>query len=105
MSKGHLPRVVYHQVHNVYQEEGLHTLAGVSSQHADGGRAFAVKVATKRLPVFPFPRLLEGCKGHQTHRFENGGTNQIRKMGKREVVFLQPLPQTLYPLYFLLYYS
>ena len=59
-------------------------------------RAFAVKVAPKRLPVFPFSGLLKGCKGHQTHRFENGGTNQIRKMGKREVVLLQPLPQTLY---------
>ena len=59
-------------------------------------RAFAVKVAAKRLPVFPFSGLLKGCKGHETHRFENGGTNQIRKTGKREVVFLQPLPQTLY---------
>ena len=40
--------------------------------------------------------LLKGCKGHKTHRFENGGTNQIRKTGSREVVLLQPLPQTLY---------
>jgi len=39
-------------------------------------RAFAVKVATKRLSVFPFSGLLKGCKGHKTHRFENGGTNQ-----------------------------
>ena len=59
-------------------------------------RAFAVKVATKRLPVFPFSELLKGCKGHKTHRFEHGGKNQIRKTGKREVVVLQPLPQTLY---------
>ena len=59
-------------------------------------RAFAVKVVPKRLPVFPFYGLLKGCKGHKTHLFENGGTNQIRKTGKREVVFLQPLPQTLY---------
>jgi len=59
-------------------------------------RAFAVKVEGKRLPVSPFSGLLKGCKGHETHRFENGGTNQIRKTGKREVVFLQPLPQTLY---------
>ena len=58
-------------------------------------RAFAVKVEGKRLPVSPFSRLLKGCKGHKTHRFENGGTNQIQKTGKREVVFLQPLPQTL----------
>ena len=46
-------------------------------------RAFAVKVVPKRLPVFPFSGLLKGCKGHKTHRFENGGTNQIRKTGKR----------------------
>ena len=59
-------------------------------------RAIPVKVAAKRLPVFPFSRPLKGCKGHNTHRFESGGTNQIRKTGKREVVFLQPLPQTLY---------
>jgi hypothetical protein len=58
-------------------------------------RAFAVKVEGKRLPVFPFSGLLKGCKGHKTHRFENGGTDQIRKTGKREVVLLQPLPQTL----------
>ena len=62
------------------------------------GRAFAVKVEGKRLPVFPFSGLLKGCKGHKTQRFENGGTNQIRKMENREVVFLQPLPQTLYRL-------
>ena len=61
------------------------------------GRAFAVKVEGKRLPVFPFSGLLNGCKGHKTHRFENDGTNQIRKTGRREVVFLQPLPQTLLP--------
>ena len=59
-------------------------------------RAFAVKVVPKRLPVFPFSGLLKGCKGHKTHRFENDGTNQIRKTGKREVVLVQPLPQTLY---------
>ena len=59
-------------------------------------RAFAVKVEGKRLPVSPFSGLLKGCKGHKTHRFENGGTHEIRKTGKREVVFLQPLPQTLY---------
>ena len=59
-------------------------------------RAFAVKVEGKRLPDFPFSGLLKGCKGHKTHRFENGCTNQIRKTWKRGVVFLQPLPQTLY---------
>jgi len=60
------------------------------------GRAFAVKVAPKRLSDLPFSGLVKGCKGHKTHRFENGGTNQIRKRRKREVVLLQPLPQTLY---------
>ena len=58
-------------------------------------RAFAVKVVPQRLPVFPFSGPLKGCKGHKTHRFENGGTNQIRKTGKREVVLGQPLLQTL----------
>jgi hypothetical protein len=60
-------------------------------------KAIAVKVAAKRLPVSPFSGLLKGCQGDKTHRFENGGTNQIRKTGKREVVLLQPLPQSLYP--------
>jgi hypothetical protein len=69
-------------------------LGGVSVSN-EVGRAFAVKVEGKRLPVSPFSGLLKGCKGHKTHCFENGGTNQIRKTGKREVVFLQPLPQTL----------
>ena len=59
-------------------------------------RAFAVKVATKRLPVFLFSGPLKGCKDHKTHHFEKGGTNQIRKTGKREVVLLQPSPETLY---------
>ena len=59
-------------------------------------RAFAVKVATERLPVFPFSGLLKGRKGHKTHRFENGGTTQTRKTGKREVVLLHSLLQTLY---------
>ena len=59
-------------------------------------RRAAAKGATKRLPVSPFSGLLKGCKGHKTHRFENGGTNQIRKSGKREVVVLHHLPQTLY---------
>ena len=59
-------------------------------------RAFEVKVVPKRLPVFPFSGLLKDCKGHKTHRFENGGTNQIRKTGKRDVVLGQPLPQTPY---------
>ena len=63
---------------------------------AQSGRAFAVKVVPKRFPVFPFSGLLKGCKGHKTHCFENGGTNQIRKTKQREVVLLQLLPQTLY---------
>ena len=41
-------------------------------------RAFAVKVVPKRLPVFPFSGLLKGCKGHKTHRFENGGTSSYK---------------------------
>ena len=48
-------------------------------------RAFAVKVVPKRLPVFPFSGLLKDCKGHKMHRFENGGTNQIRKTGNRRL--------------------
>ena len=73
----------------LFAERSLtHTLAHL--------REFAVKVVPKRLPVSPFSGLLKGCKGHKTHRFENGGTNQIRKTGKQEVVFGQPLPQTLY---------
>ena len=66
-----------------------------SSKEEKKDRAFAVKVEGKRLPVFRFSGLLNGFKGHETHRFENGGTYQIRKTGKRKVVFLQPLPQTL----------
>ena len=60
------------------------------------GRAFAVKIAAKRLLVYLLSGLLKDCKGHKTHRFENGGTNQLRKTGKREAVLCQPLPQTLY---------
>ena len=59
------------------------------------GRASAVKVDTKQLPDFLFSGLLKGCKGHKTHHFENRGTNQLWKTGKREVVLCQPLPQTL----------
>ena len=52
--------------------------------------AFAVKVDTKRLPVFLFSGLLNDCKGHKTHRFETGDTNQLRKTGNREVDVCQP---------------
>ena len=51
-------------------------------------RVFAVKVDSKRLPVFLFSGILKGCKGHKTHRFEIRGTDQLRKTGKREVVFV-----------------
>ena len=44
------------------------------------GRAFAVKIVPKRLPVFPFSGLLKDSQGHRKHRFENGGTNQIRQL-------------------------
>ena len=58
-------------------------------------RAFVVKVAAKRLPVFPFSGF------DLYHHFRNdafyGLDNllNVRKTGKR-VIFLQPLPQTLY---------
>ena len=60
------------------------------------GRAFAVKVAAKRLPVF----LFSGFDVY--HHFRNDAFYdlynlvKVRKTGKREVVLLQPLPQTLY---------
>jgi len=78
------------------REERLNAHVEPLSTKVTVARAFAVKVEGKRLPVSPFSRLLKGCKGHETRRFEHGGTNQIRKTGKREVVSLQPLPQTLY---------
>ena len=59
-------------------------------------RAFAVKVEGKRLPVFPFSGF------DLYHHFRNDAFYdlynllKVRKTGKREVVFLQPLPQTLY---------
>ena len=59
-------------------------------------RAFAVKVATNRLPVFPFSGF------ELYHHFRNDAFYdlytllKVRKTGKREVVLLQPLPQTLY---------
>ena len=60
-------------------------------------RAFAVKVATKRHPVFPFSGF------DLYHHFRNDASVdlynllEVLKTGKREVVLLQPLPQTLYP--------
>ena len=54
-------------------------------------RAFAVKVATKRLPVFPFSGF------DLYHRFRNDAFYdlynpfKVRKSGKREVFLLQPL--------------
>ena len=59
-------------------------------------RAFAVKVAPTRLPVFPFSGF------DLYHHFRNdafyGIYNllKVQKTGKREVVLGQPLPQTLY---------
>ena len=59
-------------------------------------RAFAVKVEGKRLPVSPFSGF------DVYHRFRNDAfcdlynLLEVRKTGKQEVVFLQPLPQTLY---------
>ena len=58
-------------------------------------RAFAVKVVRKRLPVSPFSRL------DLYHRFRTDAFYdlynllKVRKTGKQEVVFGQPLPQTL----------
>ena len=60
------------------------------------GRASAVKVAPKRLPVFSFSGF------DLYHHFRNdafcGLYNllKVQKTGKREVVLGQPLPQTLY---------
>ena len=60
------------------------------------GRAIPVKVAAQRLPVFPFSGF------DLYHHFRNDAFYDIynllkvRKTGKQEVVFLQPLPQTLY---------
>ena len=82
---------------DTYPESYIENYTSVRRKSAlPHGRAFAVKVVPKRLPVFPFSGLLKDCKGHKTHRFETGGRNQIRKTGKREVVLGQPLPQTLY---------
>ena len=59
------------------------------------GRACAVKVEGKRLPVFP----LSGFELY--HHFRNdafyGLYNhlKVQRTGKREVVLGQPLPQTL----------
>jgi len=59
-------------------------------------RAFAVKVATNRLPVFPFSGF------DLYHHFRNDAFDdpytllKVRETEKREVVLLQPLPQTLY---------
>jgi len=60
------------------------------------GRAFAVKLATKGFPVF----LTSGFDLY--HHFRNDAfcdlynLLKVWKTGKREVVMLQPLPQTLY---------
>ena len=58
------------------------------------GRAFAVKVDTKRLPVF----LFSGVDLY--HDFRNDAfcdlCNLFQSLKKREVVLCQPLPQTLY---------
>ena len=59
-------------------------------------RAFAVKVAAKRLPVSPFSGF------DLYHHFRNDtfydlyNLSKVRKTGKREVVLLQPLPESLY---------
>ena len=65
-------------------------------QEGAPGRAFAVKVAARRLPVFPFSGF------DLYHHFRNDAIYdlynllKVLKTGKREVVLLQPLPQTLY---------
>ena len=59
------------------------------------GRAIPVKVAAKRLPVF----LFSGFDLYQHVRndafYDLYNLLKVRKTGKREVVLLQPLPQTL----------
>jgi len=58
-------------------------------------RAIPVKVAAKRLPVFTFSGF------DLYHHFRNDvfydlyNLLKVRKTGKREVVVVQPLPQTL----------
>ena len=60
------------------------------------GRAFAVKVAAKRLPIFPFSGfdLYHHVRNDAFYDLYN--LSKVRETGKREVVLLQPLPQTLY---------
>jgi hypothetical protein len=58
--------------------------------------AFAEKVATKRLPIFPFSGF------DVYHNFRNDAFYDlynlvdVRKTGKQDVVLLQPLPHMLY---------
>jgi hypothetical protein len=72
------------------------TSVGTAQCPYDWRRAFAVKVATKRLPVSPFSGF------NLYHHFRNDAFYdlynllKVQKTGKREVVLLQPLPQTLY---------
>ena len=60
------------------------------------GRAFAVKVATKRLPVLSFSGfdLYHHVRNDAFYDLYN--LLKVRKTGKWEVFLLQPLPQTLY---------
>jgi hypothetical protein len=81
------------------EEETTHRLSPESQGQNSGRdchRAFAVKVVTKRLPVSPFSEF------DVYHHFRNDAFYdlfnllKVRKTGKREVVLMQPLPQTLY---------
>ena len=84
---------------NLFKElfkEPVASVHGRCLQSTVHGRAFAVKVATKRLPDFPFSGF------DLYHHFQKDAFYDLytllkaRKTGKREVVLLQPLPQTLY---------
>ena len=79
------------------RQESKDSLGTMVLRRRRSTRAFAVKVAPKRLPVFPFSGF------DLYHHFRNdafyGLYNllKVQKTGKREVVLGQPLPQTLYP--------
>ena len=74
----------------------LPAAAAVPAGRREISRALAVKVEGKRIPVSPFSGF------DLYHHFRNDAFHdlynllKVRKTGKQEVVFLQPLPQTLY---------
>jgi len=67
-----------------------------TERHCPRRRAFAVKVEGKRLPVSPFSGFELYHHSRNDAFYDLYNLLKVRKTGKREVVFLQPLPQTLY---------